>query len=168
MQSCTFICASIVPSNGPDTVKQVLMLLWLLSLCTLINFKYGLQGGRIERGTALTSYAQDNCGVTARLRAPGVEEGKEETLRATWICGCDGTRSPVRTGAGIKFVGATYKELVRAAGAAVVCSLRDSHMGPCVLAATPAVTGAAAAPTGCNVPRLSLAHWCGVQGVLCK
>ena len=72
-----------------------------------------LQGGRIERGTALTSYAQDNCGVTARLRAPGVEEGKEEVVRATWICGCDGTRSPVRTGAGIKFVGATYKELVR-------------------------------------------------------
>lgn len=74
------------------------------------------QGGRIERGTALTSYAQDNSGVTARLRAPGVEEGKEETLRATWICGCDGMRSPVRTGAGIKHAGFTYKELVRAAG----------------------------------------------------
>ena len=82
-----------------------------------------MQGGRIERGTALTSYAQDNCGVTARLRAPGVEEGKEEALRATWICGCDGSKSFVRTSAGIKFEGATYKELVRAAGAALVCCL---------------------------------------------
>ena len=73
--------------------------------------------------------------MTARLRAPGVEEGKEETLRATWMCGCDGTRSPVRTGAGIKFVGATYKELVRAAGTALVWDLRLCHQGQCMLSA---------------------------------
>ena len=64
--------------------------------------------------------------MTARLRAPGVAEGKEETLRATWICGCDGSKSFVRASAGIKFVGATYKELVRAAGAAVVCNTEFS------------------------------------------
>lgn len=68
------------------------------------------QGGHVDRGVALASHSQDDSGVTAQLTTA---EGGEETLRARWIVGCDGTRSAVRTGAGIAFEGDTYKELVR-------------------------------------------------------
>ena len=68
------------------------------------------QGGHVDRGVALASYSQDDGGVTVHLTTA---QGGEETLRARWIVGCDGTRSAVRTGAGIVFEGNTYKELVR-------------------------------------------------------
>ncbi|MER6081407.1 FAD-dependent monooxygenase [Streptomyces sp. NPDC001833] len=63
----------------------------------------GRHGGRIEFGSRLESFTQDDDGVTARL-ADGTE------IRAGWLVGCDGAHSTVREGAGVSFEGATYPQ----------------------------------------------------------
>ena len=65
------------------------------------------QGVGIERGTALTRFAQDANGVTATLRH---RDGREETARARWLVGADGAHSAVRHGLGRPFAGAEYPE----------------------------------------------------------
>lgn len=47
----------------------------------------------------LLDFAEDGEGVTARFETPG----GERFLRAKWLVGADGARSPVREGAGIGF-----------------------------------------------------------------
>ncbi|MGW0182917.1 FAD-dependent monooxygenase [Nocardia sp. NPDC003345] len=60
-------------------------------------------GVRVESGTALVSFDQDESGVTARLSGPG----GAETVRAAYLAGADGGRSTVRKTAGIAFEGTT-------------------------------------------------------------
>jgi 2-polyprenyl-6-methoxyphenol hydroxylase-like FAD-dependent oxidoreductase len=60
----------------------------------------------IERGTALVSYAQDVGGVTAVLAGPT----GEETVRASFLVGCDGAHSAVRKGLGLSFEGDAFPE----------------------------------------------------------
>jgi len=52
----------------------------------------------IYRGRAVTGFAQDDAGVDVRL-----SDG--ESLRAAYLVGCDGGRSPIRKAAGIEFAG---------------------------------------------------------------
>ncbi|MEU3948354.1 FAD-dependent monooxygenase [Streptomyces sp. NPDC029526] len=59
-------------------------------------------GTRIERGTELVSFEQDDQGVTARLRTAS---GAEEEVRVGHLVGCDGAHSAVRKGLGISFEG---------------------------------------------------------------
>src|SRR5699024_886094 len=59
------------------------------------------QGGRVERGVRLTGLEQDADGVTASVR----RGGEERELRASWLVGCDGFKSPVRHLAGIDYPG---------------------------------------------------------------
>ena len=92
-----------------------------LGIQETLSYWCDTQGGHVERGVGLASYSQDDSGVTAHLTSA---EGGEETLRARWIVGCDGTRSAVRAGAGIAFEGDTYKELVRLY---VWCEMRCLH-----------------------------------------
>ncbi len=68
-------------------------------------------GVTVERNTLLTSFSQDETGVTAEIkRTP--ENGVEavETVRARWMVGCDGAHSTVRHGLGLAFVGSEYEE----------------------------------------------------------
>ncbi|HEY4452786.1 MAG TPA: FAD-dependent monooxygenase [Pseudonocardiaceae bacterium] len=58
-------------------------------------------GVRILRGHELVGLAQDDDGVTATVRTP---DG-ELAIRASYLVGCDGPRSAVRTLAGIQFPG---------------------------------------------------------------
>ncbi len=55
----------------------------------------------------LTHFAQDDDGVSATLRHA---DGREESLRAGWLVGCDGAHSAVRHGLGVPFEGAAYPE----------------------------------------------------------
>ncbi|HTN89999.1 MAG TPA: FAD-dependent monooxygenase [Sorangium sp.] len=64
-------------------------------------------GVTLERGVELASYAQDSAGVTCALRRA---DGSTEEVRAKWLLGCDGARSPVRKGADIAFEGDTYDD----------------------------------------------------------
>ncbi|MEU5766645.1 FAD-dependent monooxygenase [Streptomyces asoensis] len=64
-------------------------------------------GTRIERGTELLSFTQDDGGVTARLRTAS---GTEEEVRAGYLIGCDGAHSTVRKGLGLTFEGAAFEE----------------------------------------------------------
>ncbi|GLY28971.1 FAD-dependent monooxygenase [Kineosporia sp. NBRC 101731] len=59
-------------------------------------------GANVLRGHAVTGVTQDDDGVTVVVRTPG---GNERIRRATFVVGCDGSRSIVRTSAGIDFVG---------------------------------------------------------------
>jgi 2-polyprenyl-6-methoxyphenol hydroxylase-like FAD-dependent oxidoreductase len=75
----------------------------------------------IERRTELIGFANEENGVTARLRGPG---GQEVHCAATYIAGCDGARSIVRETIGTGFPGGTYRQIfyvadVEAAGAAL-------------------------------------------------
>ncbi|MDT8909447.1 FAD-dependent monooxygenase [Amycolatopsis sp. PS_44_ISF1] len=60
-------------------------------------------GVRVELGTALTGFTQDDLGVTAVLS----RDGAEETVRAAYLAGADGGKSVVRKTLGIAFEGTT-------------------------------------------------------------
>ncbi|MGG8406226.1 FAD-dependent monooxygenase, partial [Streptomyces sp. 12297] len=64
-------------------------------------------GTRIERGTALVSFAQDADGVTGRLVTAS---GAEEEVRTRYLVGCDGAHSAVRKGLGLSFEGGAFPE----------------------------------------------------------
>lgn len=60
-------------------------------------------GVNILRGHTVSAVAQDEDGASVTATTP---EGDEETRRASFVVGCDGSRSVVRQAAGIDFVGA--------------------------------------------------------------
>ncbi|WP_063053174.1 FAD-dependent monooxygenase [Nocardia arthritidis] len=64
-------------------------------------------GVRVELGTALTGFTQDDHGVTAVLERDGVRE----TVRAAYLVGADGGKSTVRRTTGIPFEGSTDESL---------------------------------------------------------
>jgi 2-polyprenyl-6-methoxyphenol hydroxylase-like FAD-dependent oxidoreductase len=78
-------------------------------------------GVRVERQTELLRFAQHDTGVAATVRRPN---GIEETFEASYLAGCDGASSTVRTQLGIGFPGGTYSGLfyvadIEATGASV-------------------------------------------------
>ncbi|MFI9407699.1 FAD-dependent monooxygenase [Nocardia sp. NPDC052316] len=62
-------------------------------------------GGRIEMGTELVDFDQDDAGVTATLRRDGVLE----RVRARYLVGADGGGSFVRKTLGVGFEGETFE-----------------------------------------------------------
>lgn len=64
-------------------------------------------GVRVELGTALATFDQDDRGVTATLERDGVRE----TVRAAYLVGADGGKSTVRKALGIAFEGETDESL---------------------------------------------------------
>ena len=65
-------------------------------------------GVRVERGTELTDFTDQGEGIHARLLGP---DGREETLEAAYLAGCDGARSLVRETLGTGFPGGTYRQV---------------------------------------------------------
>ena len=61
-------------------------------------------GVKVERGVELVRFAADDERVTADLRH---SDGREETVDAAWMIGCDGAHSSVRHGLGMEFEGET-------------------------------------------------------------
>jgi 2-polyprenyl-6-methoxyphenol hydroxylase-like FAD-dependent oxidoreductase len=87
----------------------------------LLIERLGALGVTVERRTELIRFAEQQNGVTARLRGPG---GEEHDCEASYIAGCDGARSAVREAIGTGFPGGTYRQLfyvadVEASGAAL-------------------------------------------------
>jgi 2-polyprenyl-6-methoxyphenol hydroxylase-like FAD-dependent oxidoreductase len=63
-------------------------------------------GVRVERQVEMTSFTQDDAGVSAILRAA---DGREETVETQWLVGCDGAHSAVRHGLSLPFLGDTLQ-----------------------------------------------------------
>jgi 2-polyprenyl-6-methoxyphenol hydroxylase-like FAD-dependent oxidoreductase len=66
-------------------------------------------GGAVDRGVELTSIDQAADHVRASLLHV---DGRRETVRASWVCGCDGAHSAVRKALEIPFDGSSYEECV--------------------------------------------------------
>jgi 2-polyprenyl-6-methoxyphenol hydroxylase-like FAD-dependent oxidoreductase len=64
-------------------------------------------GGAVEREVELVGAERDAAGVLCSLRHA---DGRIETLRTRYLCGCDGSHSGVRELAGIDFEGSGYEE----------------------------------------------------------
>jgi 2-polyprenyl-6-methoxyphenol hydroxylase-like FAD-dependent oxidoreductase len=64
-------------------------------------------GGKVELGTELLGFTQDENGVDAMLK----QGGAEQTVRAKYLVGADGGRSVVRRTLGLEFVGETDEDL---------------------------------------------------------
>ena len=65
-------------------------------------------GGRVRWRTRLTGLTQTTDGVLANLVGA---EGSPETLRTSWLVGCDGARSGVRKALGVAFPGRAVPNL---------------------------------------------------------
>ena len=70
----------------------------------LLEERLGEQGVSVERGTEASAFATGPDGVEAVLRHA---DGREETVRAPWLVGCDGAHSAVRHALGVPFAGET-------------------------------------------------------------
>ncbi|MFC4506215.1 MULTISPECIES: FAD-dependent monooxygenase [Streptomyces] len=66
------------------------------------------EGVTVERGTELLRLERQGGYVTCRLRRR--QDGREETVRARYVVGCDGAHSTVRSEAGIDFLGSAYPQ----------------------------------------------------------
>jgi 2-polyprenyl-6-methoxyphenol hydroxylase-like FAD-dependent oxidoreductase len=62
-------------------------------------------GVTIRFGAELTGFAQDGDGVTATVRPAAGGQGGEESVRASYLAGCDGAASTVRGQLGIELRG---------------------------------------------------------------
>lgn len=73
----------------------------------ILTKKLEERGVHIERGLAVTDLSADERGVTVSVHA---SDGATESIRCTWLIGCDGAHSTVRQATGIPFEGATYPD----------------------------------------------------------
>ena len=63
------------------------------------------EGVAVERGVALSTFVQNEHGVTAQLRH---QDGREESIVSRYMLGADGSHSLVRAQLGIPFEGSSY------------------------------------------------------------
>lgn len=82
-------------------------------------------GISVERQVELLDLAQDEQGVTVTLRDA---DGQEESVRCTWLIGCDGAHSKVRHLLNMPFVGSAYPEDFALADVQVHWSLPANEM----------------------------------------
>jgi 2-polyprenyl-6-methoxyphenol hydroxylase-like FAD-dependent oxidoreductase len=72
----------------------------------IMGDKLGELGVKVEWSTELVAFQQHPDGVDATLKDP---DGGTRQVRASWMAGCDGSRSPVREMSGITFPGEPYQ-----------------------------------------------------------
>jgi 2-polyprenyl-6-methoxyphenol hydroxylase-like FAD-dependent oxidoreductase len=72
----------------------------------LLEEHLGRLGFNTQRQTELSSFEQNESGITAVLKNA---EGQEEVVSADWLIGCDGAHSAVRHGLGLAFLGNTLQ-----------------------------------------------------------
>ena len=58
--------------------------------------------------TTLSNFSQTDAGVSGTIVSAN---GEEQTVEAQYLVGCDGAKSSVRTGLGLKFEGSTFERL---------------------------------------------------------
>ena len=88
----------------PDVPYPSMWMLLQPKALDILRARLAEFGGKVEFGTRLVSFAQDADGVACVLAHPG---GRQETLRARYLAGCDGARGAVRAGSGVDFASET-------------------------------------------------------------
>jgi 2-polyprenyl-6-methoxyphenol hydroxylase-like FAD-dependent oxidoreductase len=68
----------------------------------LLEAQATARGATLQRGVELTSFSSSAGAVTSILRHP---DGRQESLEASWLVGCDGAHSTVRHQLGAEFRG---------------------------------------------------------------
>jgi 2-polyprenyl-6-methoxyphenol hydroxylase-like FAD-dependent oxidoreductase len=66
------------------------------------------RGHHVRWLTELESFSQDDSGVRAVIKS---STGETEAVEAKFLVGCDGAKSPVRHGLGLKFEGSTFERM---------------------------------------------------------
>jgi 2-polyprenyl-6-methoxyphenol hydroxylase-like FAD-dependent oxidoreductase len=94
----------------------------------LLEEHLGRLGINTQRQTELSSFEQDESGITAVLKNA---DGQQEVVKADWLIGCDGAHSAVRHGLGLSFLGNTLQS---------DWILADLHLGGYPLPTTEMVT----------------------------
>ncbi|MEO7039739.1 MAG: FAD-dependent monooxygenase [Gemmatimonadaceae bacterium] len=82
-------------------------------------------GVPIERQTELLKFADTGASVLATLKLP---DGSEEQCEASYLAGCDGAHSVVRTTLGIGFQGGTYDALFYVADVQLSASVTNDEI----------------------------------------
>lgn len=85
-------------------------------------------GVKVERNTELVGFNQDKDFVTATLKSGE----KTETVKAAYLCGCDGARSTVRTTLGIGFPGGTYNHIFYVADVSATTAVDIDNLQMCL------------------------------------
>jgi 2-polyprenyl-6-methoxyphenol hydroxylase-like FAD-dependent oxidoreductase len=75
---------------------------------SLIHDFITTHGRHVRWQTELESFKQDDAGVSAVIKNGA---GETETVEAKFLVGCDGAKSPVRHGLGLKFEGSTFERM---------------------------------------------------------
>jgi 2-polyprenyl-6-methoxyphenol hydroxylase-like FAD-dependent oxidoreductase len=96
-----------VSLDGIDSPYPFLLCLSQSETERVLAARFEELGGRVERGVALATLAQDDEGATATLARDGAGE---ERARFAWVVGCDGAHSCVRHALGLPFEGVKYDE----------------------------------------------------------
>jgi 2-polyprenyl-6-methoxyphenol hydroxylase-like FAD-dependent oxidoreductase len=79
--------------------------------------------------TELESFSQDEQGVTVHIKTG---EGESATVRAKYLVGCDGAKSPVRHALGLTFGGSTFERMFYVADAQVDWALPHDALQVCL------------------------------------
>ncbi|ASB91130.1 FAD-dependent monooxygenase [Bacillus sonorensis] len=80
-------------------------------------------GIEVEWETELSSFIDEGGYVAAELK----KNGKTETVKAAFLCGCDGAHSTVRRGLGLDFHGGTYEHTFYVADAEASGDAASKH-----------------------------------------
>lgn len=91
----------------PDTRYPFLLFLSQAETEQVLGQHLNARGVRLERGVELVALENGTQAVTCTLRDGA---GREETVVAQYVVGCDGPRSAVRTHVGIPFTGNVYPQ----------------------------------------------------------
>jgi 2-polyprenyl-6-methoxyphenol hydroxylase-like FAD-dependent oxidoreductase len=86
-------------------------------------------GVDVDWSTRLTGLRQDKAGVGAVLRHA---DGRKETARTRYLCGCDGARSATRTLIGATFPGGTYDQVFYVADVTATGALVEGELNLCL------------------------------------
>ncbi|HKS27183.1 MAG TPA: FAD-dependent monooxygenase [Pyrinomonadaceae bacterium] len=87
------------------------------------------RGRDVLWSTALEGFSQDAEGVTVEIKR---ETGEAGTIRAKYLVGCDGAKSPVRHMLGLTFEGSTFERMFYVADAQVDWALPHDALQVCL------------------------------------
>jgi 2-polyprenyl-6-methoxyphenol hydroxylase-like FAD-dependent oxidoreductase len=91
----------------------------------IMGEKLGQLGVQVQWNTELVDFEQQPNYVDATLKLP---DGGTRKVRAAWVAGCDGGRSPVREKSGITFPGAPYEHVFFVADTVATGSMKQGEL----------------------------------------
>jgi 2-polyprenyl-6-methoxyphenol hydroxylase-like FAD-dependent oxidoreductase len=91
----------------------------------IMGKKLNAYGVEVQWRTELVAFEQQPGHVDVKLRLPN---GETQWVRAKWVAGCDGSRSPVREISGITFPGEPYQHVFFVADTVATGSMKPNEL----------------------------------------